>query len=75
MATLYIRDVDDAVAETLKQRAAADGKSLSTYVAAELAKLAARPSNAQLVERLRSLDRSGGPTRQDILEVVADSRK
>ena len=36
MTTLYIRDVPDDVAETLKQRAAARGQSLSAYVAAEL---------------------------------------
>ena len=54
MTTLYIRDVSEAVAETLKQRAAAQGKSLSAYVGAELAKIAARPTNEEIVARLRA---------------------
>jgi len=47
MTTLYIREVSEEVAETLKQRAAAQGKSLSAYVGAELAKIAARPTNEE----------------------------
>ena len=57
MTTLYIREVSEAVAETLKQRAAAQGKSLSAYVGAELAKIAARPTNEEIVARLRARDR------------------
>ena len=38
MTTQYIRDVPDEVAETLKERAAAEGKSLSAYLGAELTK-------------------------------------
>jgi antitoxin FitA len=53
MTTLYIRDVADSVAETLKQRAAAAGMSLSAYVARELADIAARPTNAEIVEAVR----------------------
>ncbi len=52
MATLYVRDVPLEVAETLKDRAAAEGKSLSAYVNAELAKIAARPTNAEIAARL-----------------------
>jgi plasmid stability protein len=33
MTTLYIRVVSDDVAETLKERVAAEGRSLSAYVA------------------------------------------
>lgn len=52
MSTLYIRDVPDEVAEELKARAAADGSSLSAYVAARLAELVERPSNREIIERL-----------------------
>jgi plasmid stability protein len=75
MATLYIRDVSDDVAETLKERAAAEGKSLSAYVGAELTKIATRPTNAQVVARLRERDRSAGPAADEILEAVRAGRR
>lgn len=75
MATLYIRDVPEDVAETLKGRARAEGKSLSAYVGAELAKLAARPTNAQIVARLKDRDRSSGPTVDEIVTVVQTGRR
>ncbi len=75
MTTLYIRDVSDEVAETLKERAAAEGKSLSAYVGAELTRIATRPTNAQVVARLRDRDRSEGPTADQILEAVQAGRR
>lgn len=75
MTTLYIRDVDDAVAETLKQRAAAAGMSLSAYVARELANIAVRPTNVEIVERLKAKDRSAGPSTGEIVEAVRGSRR
>jgi antitoxin FitA len=75
MATLYIRDVPEAVAETLKERAAANGKSLSAYVGAELAKIAATPTNAEVVARLSVRDRSDGPTADDIVAVIQADRR
>lgn len=75
MATLYIRDVSEEVAETLKERAAADGKSLSAYVAAELTKLAARPTNAEVVARLSARDRANGPTTDEIVAAAQADRR
>ena len=75
MTTLYIRDVADSVAETLKERAAAAGMSLSAYVARELANIAARPTNAEIIQRLKARDRSTGPPTADIVEAVRDSRR
>lgn len=75
MTTLYIRDVSDEVAATLKERAAAAGTSLSAYVNGELAKIAARPTNAQIAERLRARDRSGGPTTDEIVAAVQAGRR
>ncbi len=72
---MYIRDVPDDVAETLKERAASQGQSLSAYVAAELARIAARPTNAEIVDRLRSRDRKGGPSAADIVEVIRAGRR
>lgn len=75
MATLYIRDVPEPVADSLKERAAEAGMSLSAYVARELADIAARPTNAEIVKRLKTRDRSQGPSTADILEAVAEGRR
>jgi antitoxin FitA len=75
MKTLYIRDVPEAVAETLKERAAAQGKSLSAYVAAELARIASRPTNEEIAARLRSKDRSTGPSTREIMTAIEAGRR
>lgn len=75
MATLYIREVPEQVAQTMKERAAAQGTSLSAYVGAELARIAARPTNEEIATRLRSRDRSTGPTVDDIVAAVAAGRR
>lgn len=75
MTTLYIRDVSEEVAATLKERAAAEGMSLSAYVAAELTKIANRPTNEQVVARLRARDRSTGPSTREIVEAVQAGRR
>ena len=75
MTTLYIRDVTEEVAETLKERAAAAGTSLSAYVNGELAKIAARPTNAQIAARLKARDRSGGPTTDEIVAELQAGRR
>jgi len=75
MKTLYVRDVPDDVVETLKVRAAAEGRSLSAYVATELTRIAARPTNAEVVARLRDRDRSTGPTANEIVAAVEAGRR
>ena len=75
MTTLYIRDVSDEVAETLKKRAATDGKSLSAFVGGELSRIAARPTNAEIVARLKARDRSSGPTSDEIVAEVRAGRQ
>jgi plasmid stability protein len=75
MPTIYIRDVSEEVAERLKERAATEGKSLSAYVGAQLAKIAARPTNAEIVARLKARDRSGGPTADEIVAAVQADRR
>ncbi len=75
MTTLYVRDVPADVAQALKERAAADGKSLSAYVVAELGRIASRRTNAEIVQRLRDLDRTGGPTNTDIVDALGQPRR
>lgn len=75
MATLYIRDVTDEVATILKRRAAAQGMSLSAYVAAELTRLAAGPTNAEVVAKLKALERSTAPTTEEVVAEVRAARR
>lgn len=75
MTTLYIRDVSEEVAEVLKARAAAEGKSLSAYVGAELTKIAARPTNAEIVARLKQDDRSDSPSADEIVAALQADRR
>lgn len=75
MTTLYIRDVPAEVAETLKERAASEGQSLSAYVAAALTRIASRPTNSEIVDRLRERDRSAGPASADIVEALEQGRR
>ncbi len=75
MTTLYIREVPESVAQTLKERAAAHGMSLSSYVGAELARIAARPTNEEIAARLRARDRSTGPSTDEILAAVEAGRR
>ncbi|NLE99002.1 MAG: antitoxin [Propionibacterium sp.] len=75
MQTLYIRNVPEETVDVLKRRAADEGVSLTTYVASELTKLAHRPTNAEVVDRLKRHDRAEGPGTTTILEAVADGRR
>jgi hypothetical protein len=70
--TIQIRDVDDDVYEALSQRAAEVGLSVPEFLRRETARIAARPSLAQWLERTR---RRGGPRRQsDTLEALDELR-
>jgi len=71
---LYLRDVSAEVAETLKKRAAAEGKSLSSFVAGELSRIAAGPTDAEMVARLKACDRSRGSTSDGIVAEVRAGR-
>lgn len=75
MKTLHIRDVSEEVAEKLKDRAAAEGRSLSAYVGSELTKIAARPTNAEIVARLKARARATGPSTDEILAAVQTGRR
>jgi hypothetical protein len=75
ISTLYIREVSDDLAETLEERAAAEGKSPSAHAAGELSKIASRPTNTPIVTRLRGEDRSVGPTSEEIVQAVLAGRR
>ncbi len=52
MANLLVRDLPDDVHAALQQRARREGQSLQQYVARELTRIAARPSLAELLDRI-----------------------
>jgi hypothetical protein len=62
MAFTY-RDVPDDAAETFNKRAAEPGQ------------VASRPTNAEIVDRLRVVDRTSGPGREEILAEIAANRR
>ncbi|MGZ4127979.1 MAG: FitA-like ribbon-helix-helix domain-containing protein [Actinomycetota bacterium] len=70
--TIRIRNVPDDVYETLKARAAGAVLSLSEYLRRELERMADRPSIAEVLARAGG--RSGGVTRQDIVDAVRSGR-
>ena len=51
---IQIRNVPDALHKKLKVRAAQRGMSLSEYLLAEIAQVAAMPTQEEMRERLRS---------------------
>ena len=58
--------------DSLRQLAAERGLTLAAFLRAELDRLATRPSNAEIVDRLARRDRSGGPLSA---ESVAEIRR
>ena len=72
MALVQVRDVSQATLRALKAQAAERGLTLTAYLRAELDKLAARPTNAEIVDRLARRNRRGGPT---VADTVAEVRR
>ena len=75
MALVQVRDVPDATVRILKAKAAERGLTLTAYLRAELDRLAARPTNAEIVERLARRNRRGGPTVADTVEEIRRLRE
>ncbi|MDI3386538.1 antitoxin [Streptomyces sp. B-S-A8] len=73
MTVLTIRDVPDEEVQTLKVRAAQAGQSLQAYVRDLLARETAKPTLAEMMERLdreANADVSAG----DVLGVIDEMR-
>ena len=72
MALIQVREVDESTVSALKVRAAERGLTLAAFLRIELNKLAQRPSNAEIVDRMARRKRSGGPT---VADTVREIRK
>ena len=70
VALVQVRDVPDETVTALKTRAAEHGLTLAAFLRAELDRLAARPTNAEIVERMARRDRSSGPSVEDTVEEI-----
>lgn len=68
MPNILVRDVPDEIHETLQHRAERRGQSLQQYLAAELRRLAERPSLEEVLDRID--ERRGG--RVGLGQAVAD---
>lgn len=75
MATLYIRDVPEEDAVSLRRLAQVDGKSVSAFVGEELERLVNRAGNSAVVAELRADDWTGGPTAEDVLRAIHEARR
>jgi antitoxin FitA len=75
MALVQVRDVSETTLTSLKTHAAERGLTLTAYLRAELDRLAARPSNADVVERLARREREGGPTLADTVAEIRRTRE
>lgn len=74
MPLVQVRDVPEATLRALKKRAAERGLTLSAYLRGELDRLAARPTNTEVIERLARRRRQGGPSVADTLAEIRRAR-
>jgi antitoxin FitA len=75
MALIQVRDVPEPTVRALKARAAERGLTLTAFLRAELDRLAARPTNAEIAERLARRNRRGGPSVADTVEEIRRIRE
>ena len=75
MPLVQIRDVPEGTLNALKSRAAERGLTLAAYLRAELDRLAVRPTNAEIVDRMARRSRRGGPTVADTVAEIRKSRE
>ncbi|RVX44074.1 hypothetical protein EDD27_6795 [Nonomuraea polychroma] len=75
MMLVQVRDVSEATVNALKAQAAERGLTFAAYLRAELDRLAARPTNAEVIERMARRDRRGGPTTEDTVSEIRRIRE
>lgn len=72
---VQVRDVSEATLRRLKARAADHGLTLAGYLRGELDRLAERPSNAEVAERLARRDRADGPSLAETVDEIRRTRQ
>jgi hypothetical protein len=72
---IQIRHVPDHLHQQLKERASANGMSLSDYLLGELEEIAGKPTLPEWVEMVRGhLPREGAPTHEEIAAAIREGR-
>lgn len=75
MPNVLIRGLDPGVHATLVARAEREGRSLQQYLSAELAKLAARPTPAELFAEIGAVGDRTDITLDEIVEAIHAGRE
>ena len=75
MTLVQIRDVNEDTVAALKDQARERGLTLAAYLRTELERLAQRPTNEQIVARLRLRDRTGGPATDATVAEIRRARE
>jgi hypothetical protein len=71
--SIRIDDIPDETYEALRVQAEAEGMTVSDYLRRQL-RLITRPTVAEVVERALRRPREGGPSNDDILDAIHESR-
>jgi len=74
MKMLQIRNVPDELHRDLKERAAREGTTMSELVLRELPRIARRPSNKEVLARIRSREPVGGPSGAELVRAGREER-
>ncbi|MCU4185579.1 Arc family DNA-binding protein [Acidiferrimicrobium sp. IK] len=72
---LQIRDVPDEARRLLKSRAAAQGRSLNSYLLEVISREVARPTVAEVLERAARRSERGSESSVDVLEAARRDRE
>ncbi len=75
MPNVLIRDLDPQVHAALLARAEREGRSLQQFLSIELAKLAARPTLAELFAEIEARDDGTDLDRADIVDALRRGRE
>lgn len=75
MPNVLIRDLDPTVHAALSARAERQGRSLQQYLSAELAKLAARPTFAEVFAEIEAQESGPGVPADVIVESIRRGRE
>ena len=74
MTNIQVRNVPEEVHRGLVRRARSNGQSLQQYLAAELARIASRPSAEEVLERIEARDMGRRFSVEDAVESVRADR-
>ncbi|MBA2696344.1 MAG: FitA-like ribbon-helix-helix domain-containing protein [Ornithinimicrobium sp.] len=71
---LQVRDVDEAVRDELKSRAATEGKSLNAYLQTLLIEAVATPTRSQVIDRILARSETSALSSVEIVRDDRDAR-